>query len=129
MNACKLLAFALFLRDFVIKQFVRAANISVFLLEQIKNFIGLQLLAAIIAGFLHDCAEFALHCLWHFNSVIVCKNKCHSALAALRIYAHNRLVFSANIGRVNRQIRNFPIIGIALLHIHFAFVYGVLVRT
>ena len=75
------------------------------------------------------CTELRVHSFRHLNTVVISKNKCCTALARLRIDTNNRLIFSANIGRVNRKIRNFPIFCSALLHIHLALVDCVLMRA
>ena len=129
MNSCKIILFVLFFGNFIIKKLVRTANISVFLLEDIKYFVRLNFFAAFIASLLNYCAKLTLHSLRHLNSVIVSKNKCHTALAALRIDTNNRLIFTSYVGWVNRKIRDIPIISAVFIHIHFAFIDSVLMRA
>ncbi len=56
-------------------------------------------------------------------------NKGRAAFAGLTVNADNRLILAAYVGRVNGQIRNFPVRRSACFHVGRPFVDRVLVGT
>ena len=70
-----------------------------------------------------------MHFLWKVKAEVVVHNKCGAALAGLRIDSDDRLVLSANVRRIDRQIRNLPVVGVCFLHVLHTLVDCVLVRT
>ena len=67
-----------------------------------------------------------MHRLGHVVAVIVIHDERRAALAGLAIDADDRFVFAADVGGVDRQIRNFPIRGLGFAHVFMPLVDGVL---
>ena len=123
----KIFVFFFFLAEFVIQQLVRAAHIAVFLNKEVEYFLAFQFLALLFAGRLYHCTEFGMHGLGHFKAEFL-HNECRAAFARLAVDADNRLIFAADVGGVDRQIRDFPAVRMGFFHIGFALVDCVLMR-
>ena len=75
-----------------------------------------------------NCTEILLECFGQEQTIILFQNKGHAAFAALAVDADDRVVVSANIHRVDGQIRNFPSVRMGF-HCFHAFSDGVLMGT
>ena len=87
-----------------------------------------EFFALFLTSRLHHRTEFGVHGFGHFKAVFLHDER-RAALAGLAVDADNRLVLAPDIGRVNRQIGNFPMVGVRFVHIGFSLVDCVLVRT
>ena len=69
-----------------------------------------------------------MHSLRKLKAIEGIHNKGHAALAGLAVNPHNRLILPPDIGRVDRQIGNLPVLALSLLKRLHPLINRILVR-
>ena len=86
-------------------------------------------LALFLRNPLDNICKFLVHSLWKTESVEAVHDKGNPALAGLAVDAHYRLVFPADIARIDRKVRHFPYAVCPLCKSLHSFVNGILMGT
>ena len=113
----------------VLKQLVGLLDVHIFLVEQLVDALGSDLLAHRVGLHLDDVAKLRMHGLGQIEAEVVLHDIGGAALARLGVDADNGLVFPAHVGGVDGQIGDLPEVAAALLHILSALIDGVLVAA
>ncbi|MPN51646.1 hypothetical protein SDC9_199295 [bioreactor metagenome] len=103
--------------------------VDVVFLKYLKQFPGGQFPSGPVAFRFDESAELGVHGLGQRVTEGVLHDKGGSALARLGIDTDDGLILAADVGRVDRQVRYFPIFGARFLHILNALIDGVLMRA
>src|SRR6202040_2558529 len=106
---------------------IRYARRQVLATEQIPNFLRSQLFTGDICSGLHDLAEFYLQPARHDELVVALQQIGDSALPGLAVDSNDRVVRSAQIGRINGKVGDIPDIRVAARR--EALLNGVLMRS
>ena len=110
-------------------EFKRHLVLKVFFFEGFHHLLWLNLAAFLLGNILDDICKFSLHLLWQFVAIDGIHHKGNAALAGLAVDTNHRLIFSANVCRIDRKIRDFPIFISALLHRMYALIDGILMGS
>ena len=70
-----------------------------------------------------------MHTLRQLEAEVSIHDKSHATLAGLGIDAHDRLVLSADIRRIDREIRYLPGLAFPLFHSLYTLIDGILMRS
>ena len=115
--------------DFAAGELELGGAVEVVFLEHLKQLSGNQLSAERLALCLHQGGKFGVHPFGHVVAEVVAHHESCAALARLRVDADDRLVLSADVGGVDREIGDLPVFGAAFAHVAIALVDGVLMRA
>ena len=107
-------------------QRIFALQIDVFLLKEVHNLTAGELVAISVGCRLHNIAKLRMHFLGQVVAHSLLQHKGSAALAGLAVDADYGLVFTMQIGRIDGQIRNLPVLGAAVFHIFIAFANSIL---
>src|SRR5699024_5852361 len=116
-------------KEFIPLEVIGIFNLKILLVEQVEDFLRLELPTLGVTGSLYDCAEFRVHGCGKMIAEALGHDESRATLAALAVNADNGLILTAHICRVDGQIGNLPILGSALGHIFHTFVDSVLMGT
>lgn len=94
---------------------------QVLVFEQMPNIGILDFLLRGVGMLLHHLLELHLQVLRQVEIVVRLEQVGHAALAGLRVHANDRLVRTADVLRIDRQVRHEPH---EVLHVHAGHVGG-----
>src|SRR6185295_6624173 len=86
----------------------RAGVLEILPAESVPDQRRLDLLAGLVGDLLDDLGELDLEKTRHVDAVVALQDVGDATFARLAVDADDRLVGTPEIGRVDRQIRNFP---------------------
>ena len=72
-------------------------------------------LTLLLGNLLDDIRELFVHALRQLEAVEGIHNEGYAALSGLAVDADDRLVLSADVGRIDRKIRNLPVLAVSLM--------------
>ena len=125
---CSAIQLPLF-QEAVGSQFVFTIKLYIFTVKQVNDLFFLQFITKSIGSSLHDIAKFRMHFLRQSVTDSMLQHKSCAAFTGLAVDTDNRFVFTAQISRIDRKIRYFPIRSIAFRHIFVTLTYSILMRT
>ena len=101
---------------------------AVVLLEFIHDLLR-RYLTLLLGNRLNDIGKFLVHSLRKPETIECIHDERHAALAGLAVDAHDWFVLSADIRRVDRKVRDLPVLLVSLVHGLHALVDGILMGT
>src|SRR5699024_5292068 len=109
---------------------VRRCEALEFLFEKLENLLGHQLLVLVIRFILGRIAHGFTHLGRKIQSEVVLQDVAYAAFSRLAVDTdHVRVVFAVYIGRIDRQIRNGPMLRVVLLPVMHSLCDSILMRT
>ena len=117
------------LLEAVALQLIGLGHGQIFLVEELEDLLGLELLTHPVGLLLHHGAELGVHGTGQIIAEVLLHDKGGAALAGLGIDADDGLVLPSHVGGVDGQIGHLPHVGAAVLHVVEALVDGVLVAA
>ena len=103
-------------------------SVNIVLLEFLHNLFRCNLSLS-FTDRLNDIRKLLVHPFWQLKPKVGIHNKRYAAFSRLAVNTDNRLILTPYITRINRKIRNLPIILMALCHCVYTFVNRILMRT
>ena len=120
-----LAVFAFFI-NFSACELIFGRMVEIVVLKDLKQLLGDQLALELLTLCLHQLGELRMHALGQVVAEGVAHHKRGAALSGLRVDADDRLIFSADVRRIDGQIGDLPVFGTAVAHILIALVDSVL---
>ena len=72
-------------------------------------------LTLLLGNLLDDIRKLFVHALRQLEAVEGIHNEGYAALAGLAVDADDWLVLSADVGRIDRKVRNLPVLAVSLM--------------
>ena len=69
----------------------------------------------LLGNLLDDVCKFFVHALRQFETVERIHNEGYAALSGLAVDTNDWLVLSADVGRIDRKVRNLPVLAVSLM--------------
>ena len=113
-KGCKLAVCRLGIGDLALAEVDRFFLVQVILAELFHDLLRSNL-TLLLGNLLDDIREFFVHALRQLEAVEGIHNEGYATLSGLAVDADDRLVLSADIGRIDRKVRNLPVLAVSLM--------------